>query len=539
MKKIFSLFLIMAISVSIFSGCNNEKEETNERFLRIAVDVDLPSMDQDIATDGLSFEVIAETTEGLYSTDENGETIPAIAESYEVSEDGLVYTFKLRSDAKWNNGDAVKAGDFVFAWRRLLDPETASEYNFIGEVAGIKNAAKVVEGKVEKEELGIKAEDDTTLIVELDRPVPYFISLMSFPTFFPLNEDFVNEKGEEYALEAENLLANGPYKMTSWNKGYGFTLEKNKDYYDSENVKLDGIEYKVIKDSQTAVLKYDSNELDMVKLSAELVDKYKTSDAYTQIPAGYVWYVTPNNESELFSNVNARKAIQHAINKEHIVENLLNDGSIVADYIVPESLAASPDGKDFRESAGTYSIYDKDLALEFWNKAKKELKKDEFTVEFLFDDADTVKKMSEFIQAELETNLPGLTVELKSQPKKNRLDIMTNGDYDIGLTRWGPDYADPLTYLDLFLTGAINNYPNYSNEEYDKLVKESANELAGDAEVRWEAMIEAEEILLEDGAAIVPIYQTGYSYLINPSVSGIEPHTLGVPFIYKNVEISK
>ncbi|MEN8907705.1 MAG: peptide ABC transporter substrate-binding protein [Clostridiales bacterium] len=536
MRRVISLLLFITIFIGIFSGCS--EQENKENLLRIAVDVDLSSMDQNIATDGLSFEAIAGTIEGLYNNDKDGKLIPAIAKEYEMSKDGLVYTFKLRSDVKWSNGDKVTASDFVFAWRRLLDPDTASEYNFIGEVAGVKNAAKVVEGKVKKEELGIKAEDDTTLIIELDRPVPYFLSLMAFPTFFPLNEKFVTEKGENYALDAENLLANGPFKMKSWKKGYGFILEKNKDYYDAKNVSVDGLDYKVIKDNQTAALKYDNNELDVVKLSAELVDKYKSNQAYTQYAAGYIWYVTPNNKTELFSNLNARKAIQHAINKQHIVDKILNDGSIVADYIVPKDLAIGPDQKDFRENSGTFSEYDKELAVEYWDKAKKELGKSEFKVEFLFDDSETIKKTAEFIQAELETNLPGLKVELKSQPKKNRIDLMTDGDYEIGLTRWGPDYADPLTYLDLFLTDVINNYPNYTDKEYDKLVKSSANELSGDAKARWDAMISAEEILLDKGAAIVPLYQTGYSYLVNPKVKGIEDHTVGTPFIYRNVEVN-
>lgn len=541
MKKIVVYLVLAAMVVGVFSGCAKPAAPAADgKYLRIAQEVDLPSMDQHVATDGLSFEVIAATIEGLYSVDKDGNLIPAIAKGYEVSEDGLVYTFTLRDDVKWSNGDPVTAADFVFSWRRLLNPAQASEYNFIGSVAGLKNADKIVAGELPGEELGVVAQDDKTLVVTLDRPVPYFLSLTAFSTFFPLNEKFVTEKGADFASSPENLLACGPYKMVSWEKGYGFKLDKNPDYYDAANVKIAGLDYRVIKDAQTATLEYESGQQDVVKLTAELVDKYKANEAYTQIEAGYLWYMSPNNKTEVFSNVNARKAFQHAVNKQQIVDKILNDGSMVADFIIPIRLATGPDGKDFRESTGTYSVYDVALAQDYWTKAKQELGKETIELELLFDDDGTVKKMAEFIQAELETNLPGISISLKAQPKKNRLELMRTGQYDVGLTRWGPDYADPLTYLELFLSYEDDmNYPKYVNETYDQLVFDaSRGELAGKAEERWAAMIEAERIFLEEDGGVTPIYQTGYSFLINPKVSGIESHSVGVPFIYKNVTIA-
>ena len=551
MKKLLAIILMMVMVLGIV-GCNKAEDKVEQgteggneavaegRFLRIATDVALPAMDQHVATDGLSFDVIAATIEGLYMTAADGSLYPAVAESHELSEDGMTYTFKIREGVKWSNGDTITANDFVYSWRRLVDPEVASDYSFIGEVAGIKNASSILAGEADKSELGVKAEDDNTLVVELERPVPYFLSLTAFPTFFPLNEAFVTEKGADYGQTPDDLLASGPYKMVEWNKGYGFKLVKNADYFDVDAIKADGLEYRVIKDSQTAALKFDSGELDVVKLTSELVDNYKENEAYQQIDAAFIWYIAPNNKDEIFSNVNARKALQHAVNKENIVNNILNDGSTVANFIVPTGLSTGPDGKDFREtSKNDYSVYDLDMATEAWNAAKSELGISEATIEIVFDDSDTVKKMAEFIQAELETNLEGLTVSLKAQPKKNRLELMRTGEYQVGLTRWGPDYADPLTYLELFLIGGANNYPNYENEDYDALTISSSTTLAGDAEGRWEVMKEAEDLLLAQEAAITPLYQAGYSYLINTNVTGIEPHAIGVPFIYKNVEINE
>ena len=541
MMKYAKFLMIFVFSIVTLTACSGDSGSSSEKILKVAKDTELASMDQHIATDGLSFEVIAATIEGLYTSDADGNAIPAIAKSYDVSEDGLVYTFHLREDAKWSNGDPVMANDFVYAWRRLVDPNTASEYAFIMDVAGVKNAASVNAGEASLEELGVKAVDDYTLEVTLALPVPYFLQLMTFPSFFPMNEAFVTEKGAEYAQSPDGLLANGPFKMTEWTQGHSFKIEKNDSYYDKDNVNIDGIEYKIMKDSQTAALEFESGNLDVVRLAGEIVDLYKENEAFTLIHEGYLWYIAPNEQVEELQNVNLRQALGRAVNKEQLTETVLNDGSTVANFIVPVTLATGPDGKDFREtSPNDYMTYDVEVAQEYWEKAKEELGIETLTLELLFEDTDSMKKCAEFIQSELQTNLPGLTIELKSQPKKNRLELMRAGDYQLGITRWGPDYADPTTYLDMFITGGSNNYPNYSSEEYDTLMNSiGKGDLVYDIEARWEAMKEAEELLIARDAAALPMYQQGNTYLINQQVKGIETHSVGVPFIYKNVTIEE
>ena len=540
MMKYAKFLMIFVFSIVTLAACSGDSE-SSEKILKVAKDTELASMDQHIATDGLSFEVIAATIEGLYTLDADGNAIPAIAKSYDVSEDGLVYTFHLREDAKWSNGEPVTANDFVYAWRRLVDPNTASEYAFIMDVAGVKNAASVNAGEASLEELGVKAVDDSTLEVTLALPVPYFLQLMTFPSFFPMNEAFVTEKGADYAQSPDGLLANGPFKMTEWTQGHSFKVEKNDSYYDKDNVNIDGIEYKIMKDAQTAALEFESGNLDVVRLTGEIVDLYKENEAFTLIHEGYLWYIAPNEQVEELQNVNLRQALGRAVNKEQLTETVLNDGSTVANFIVPVTLATGPDGKDFREtSANDYMTYDVEVAQEYWEKAKAELGIETLTLELLFEDTDSMKKCAEFIQSELQTNLPGLTIELKSQPKKNRLELMRAGDYQLGITRWGPDYADPTTYLDMFITGSSNNYPNYSNEEYDALMNRiGKGDLVYDIEARWEAMKEAEELLIARDAAALPMYQQGNTYLIDQQVKGIETHSVGVPFIYKNVTIEE
>ena len=504
------------------------------KVINLGKDVELASMDSAIATDGLSFEAIAATIEGLYTVDGDGVPQLAIAEKADVSPDGKTYTFTIR-DAKWSNGTPVSAKDFEFAWKRLVNPATASEYSFIMGVAGVKNADDIVAGKKKIDELGVKAKDDKTLVVELDRPVAFFKSLLAFPSFFPINEAFYKEKGDQYALTAGALLANGPFKMKTWEVGgTTFFLEKNPDYYDAAKVQVDGLNYKVIKDSQQSALAYDNGDLDYVALSGEQITKYKSNPEYHSIMAGYLWYLSPNQKVKGLENVNLRKALSLAFDKKAIVDDILKDGSTVADFAVPTLLATGPDGKDFRETAGKYPTTNKEEAKKYWEKAKSELGISSIKLELLFEDTESATLVAQFIQSEIESTLPGVTFDLKSQPKKNRIELMQKGDYQVGLTRWGPDYADPMTYLDMWITGSPNNYGFWSNKEYDDLIQRaSKGELAGKPEERWEALKKAEGMVM-DNAVIFPIYQKGNAVLIKPNVTGLEFHSVGVGVYYKN-----
>jgi oligopeptide transport system substrate-binding protein len=542
--------LAIFLAIILLVGCTSSKPDATTpadtsspsdssavaKVINLGKDVELASMDSAIATDGLSFEVISATIEGLYTIDAAGVPQLAMAEKVDLSADGLKYTFTIR-DAKWSNGTAVSAKDFEFAWKRLVNPETASEYSFIMGVAGVKNADDIVAGKKGIDELGVKATDDKTLVVELDRPVAFFNSLLAFPSFFPINEAFYKEKGAEYALTADALLANGPFKMKTWEVGgTTFYLEKNQDYFDAANIKLDGLNYKVIKDTQQSILAYENGDVDYVTLTGEQIVNYQQSPEYHSIVAGYLWYLSPNQKVPGLENLNLRKALSLAYDKEAIVNDILKDGSIAANFAVPTLLATGPDGKDYRETAGTYPSTDKAEALKYWELAKKDLGVSSIKLELLFEDTESATLVAQFIQSEIETALPGVTFELKSQPKKNRIALMQDGTYQVGLTRWGPDYADPMTYLDMWITGSPNNYGAWSNKEYDTLVNSaSKGELASKPTERWEALKKAEKIVM-DQAVIFPVYQKGNAVLIKPEVTGIEFHSVGVNISYKNAD---
>ncbi|MCF2638702.1 peptide ABC transporter substrate-binding protein [Fusobacterium varium] len=543
MKKL-KMILSTLFILGTLSGCGGSKEAATitepksepvkSNVVTIANEIELSSMDTSLATDGTSFEAIAAVTEGLYQLDAAGNTIPGMALKEEVSEDGKTHIFTIR-DAKWSDGKPVTANDFVFSWRRLADPNTASEYSYMVEVAGIKNAGAVTKGEKPTSELGVTAVDDKTLKVELDYPVPFLNQLVAFPPFYPIREDFYNKYKEQYALTPEAILSNGPFKMVEWNQGANYTMVKNDLYYDADKVKIDGLNFQVVKDVQSAMVAFEQGTVDYVKLTGEMVEQYKDSPEFTNTLGGYLWFVSPNTNVPGLENKNLRLALALSYDKEQIANYLLKDGSIAANFAIPVKLATGPDGKDFRETSPEYLKTDKAKAKEYFEKAKVELGKDQFAYELVFEDTEASKKVAEFLKSEIETTLPGFTINLKQQPKKARLQLMRANKFDLGLTRWGPDYADPMTYLDLWITGSSYNFGEWSNKEYDNLIFEtSKGSLTGKPVERWEALKQAERVCMEN-AAILPVYQTGSAVMIKKDLSGFEFHSVGVPTIYKNI----
>ena len=546
-RKILAIISIIALTFSL-TACgggtkdskaegNNESVEdtsTSGSLLKVQIDAEVASMDPQIATDGISFEVLAAVTEGLYSLSDDGSAVEAIADKVEKSEDGLTYTVTLK-DTKWSNGTPVTAKDFVFAWRRLVDPATASEYSFIAGIAGIKNADAIVNGEMTPDQLGITAKDDKTLVIELDTPVPFFESLMAFPSFFPVNEEFYNKCGDKFATTVDTILCNGAFKVASYEPAATtINLEKNTNYWDADKVQLSGIQYQVIKDSQQTMLSYQNGDLDVATLSGEQVEQFQSDPEFKNIMSGYLWYIASNKKVAGLDNENLRKALALSYDKEAIVKNILKDGSIKADFLVPTLLATGPNGKDFRDGTDTYLSTDKAKALEYYDKAKTELGKDSFEYTMLIDDAESAKNVAQFIQAEIQTNLPGMKINIETLPKKNRLERLRADDFELGLTRWGPDYADPMTYLDMWITGSPNNYGAWSNTEYDSLIQSAKKgELALDSEKRWEALKKAEKMVMDE-AVICPVYQQGNAVMIKKNVSGIEFHSVGINRVYKN-----
>ncbi|MCM3694033.1 peptide ABC transporter substrate-binding protein [Neobacillus niacini] len=550
--KHWLLLLTFGLLLSLLAACSGDEskepagtdakeEEKGEKVLNFLNPEAIPSMDPSLATDESSFIYLAATMEGLYRLDEKTQATPGIAKEHKVSGDGLTWTFTLREDAKWSNGDPVTAHDFVYSWQRAVDPATQSEYGPYMISGVIKNATAITKGEMAVDQLGVKAEGDYTLVVELENPTPYFETLTTFGTFLPMNKKFVEEKGDKFASSSENLLANGPYVMSNWsNTSDSWELVKNEDYWDAKTVKMDKLTFKVVKDPQTALNLYEEGTVDRMDLTSDLVDQYSTSEDYAVAADTFVYFLKFNQtKSEALANKNIRAALSRAFDKDALVGEILNNGSIAANGLVPRDFTPMPgSGEDFRKVSGDLVKYDLAAAKEFWAKGLAELGTDTVELEFLADDDQTTKNLVQYVANQLSTNLEGLKVTIKQVPKKQRLALDTAMDYQLQLSRWGPDFLDPYTFMNLWTTDSGNNWTGYSNPTYDKLVKDTASTLATDQEARYKNFLEAEKVLFED-AAIAPVYQASRAQLISPKVQGVFVNPFGATYEYKWADVGE
>ena len=508
--------------------------------LNVMMETPVESLDPQQATDGTSFEVIADYTDGLMQMDENGEPVKALAESYDVSDDGLTYTFKIRDDANWSNGDPVTAQDFVFAWQRAVDPSVASEYAYmLSDIGQVKNAADIIAGTKDKSELGVTAVDDKTMKVELNVPVPYFLSLMYFPTFYPVNEKFFESCKDTFGTSPETTLSDGAFILDDYEPAAtSFHLKKNPDYYDAGRIKLAGIQYQVIQDSQQALMSYQNGELDTTMVNGDQVDSVKDDPEFKAVGAGYLWYLSPNISAvpEL-ANQNIRFAMTMAIDRDSIVNDVLKDGSEATYTAVPLDFATGPDGKYFSEDQTKFKdvcSYDADKAAEYWKKGLEELGESSMTINMLVDADDAPQKVAQVLQEQLQNALPGLTINITVEPKKQRVQDMQDGNFQLGLTRWGPDYDDPMTYLGMWVTNNSNNYGLWSDKDYDAIIdKCTTGDLVSDTQGRWDAMYDAEKIVM-DQAVIFPLYTQCNAMMVKSNVKGIEYHPVALNRVYKD-----
>ncbi|MGN4679716.1 peptide ABC transporter substrate-binding protein [Bacillus cereus group sp. MYBK223-2] len=511
-----------------------DKNETKQS-INLPYIAEIPTMDVTKATDSESMNVMRNVFEGLYILGEDNKVIPGVAKSYEVSEDKKTYTFHLR-DSKWSNGTPVTAADFVFSWKRAVNPDTAAEYAFL--FFDIKNAKIINSKELPIDKLGVKAIDDHTLEVQLEQPIPYFIDLTTFATFLPINEKYFESQGKQYSLEANQLVYNGAFTLDNWKHEQGFQLKKNSNYWDAKTVKLDKINFDIVKDKSTEINLYESGQLDRVGLTGEFVDKYRNNPDFKERSEVTVQFLRLNQKNDVLKNKNARLAISQAMNKKAFVDTVLNNGSLPAVGFIPADFAKGPDGKDFRKENGALVKDDVKKAKVNWKMAKQELGKEQVTLELLTSDNAIAKKNAEYLKGELEKNLDGLTVHVKPQPRKQQIQLLLNSDYDLGVDVWAPDIPDPITFLDIFTTDSSYNFDKYSNQAYDKLIHQVKTDLAGNETARWEAMKQAEKILLEDGA-VAPFYQPGRSYLQRSTVKGIVTNDFGGEFNYKWAEVKK
>ncbi|KEK24819.1 peptide ABC transporter substrate-binding protein [Bacillus gaemokensis] len=548
MKKKLPVFVASTLAMSMILGaCSYQKDESQakaegesgnsnaKQVINLTETQEIPTMDPALSADAVSSRVMNNTMEGLYRLEKGDKLVPGVAKSSEKSADGKKYTFKLREDAKWSNGDPVTAKDFVFGWQRAINPDKAAVSAYI--MFDVKNAQKINKKEMSPDQLGVKAVDDYTLEVELEHPVPYFENLMIYPLFYPVNEKYTKEQGEKFGLEANTTLYNGPFVLSDWKHERSFQIKKNPSYWDNKEVKLEEVNFNIVKDLATAINLYNTKAIDRVNLRSEFVDKYKGDADFKTEHEASVFFLRFNQKNEALANKNIRKAISLAFERKSFVDTILNNGSIEATGLIPNKFITGPNKKDFRAENGALVKANVKEAKKYWEAGKKELGKDKIEIELLNEDVDLSKRTGEYLKGELEKNLPGFTLKIKQQPFAQKLKLEESGDYEMTFAGWSPDFPDPVTYLDMFITDGAQNKMSYSNPKYDEIIKKAKTD-GSDVKARWNSLLEAEKILLDE-AAIAPVYQRSTAYLERGTVKDIYKHNYGGDLSFKWASVEK
>ncbi|MBR6332133.1 MAG: peptide ABC transporter substrate-binding protein [Dehalococcoidales bacterium] len=491
-------------------------------------------MDSAFADDAVSQEVIAGFTDGLMRFDHDGNAVPALAESYEVNDDAIIYTFSIR-DAKWSNGDKVTANDFVYALRRLVDPALGADCSYmVADAVRIKNAVDILAGRMDLSELGVRAKDDSTLVIELERPCPYLLSMLTFPAFYPVNEKFCESCGETYATSYDTVLSCGAFIL---DRDYAvssdsFSMSRNNGYWDSKNVSVEKLSYRVIADCETALKDYTDDKLDMIFLDDSRIEQFRGNSEFFRLYSKSLWYLSLNiSGSEFLQNIHMRRALAAAFDRELLCRNIVRNG-VPAYYSVPSGIAVGPLGIEFTMDCAKWDYGDLEDARIELSKAMIELGSQSFVISLLVEDNPDIKAVADYIQS-CWNKLDGVNCSVIAKSRSELTESLQNGTYVVCLTRFDADCPDPLPFLEMFRSGSEGNYGKWSDDLFDVVINSViSGHLAHDFNKRWMGLLKAENLIM-DNMVMIPVLQPSICGLLKTGISGVDLHSLSAHRIFK------
>ncbi|MFA9376138.1 MAG: peptide ABC transporter substrate-binding protein [Lachnotalea sp.] len=563
MKKSKVITLAMATLLSVYSltGCGNYEKDTTtsqtttsvaesgdvtsstdstvstatgSKIIRYSVADEPPTLDPQLVNSMYGATLDFHLFEGLMRNND-GTVEPACAETYELSDDGLVYTFHLRQGLVWSDGVVLTANDFVYGIQRLVNPATASPSSFMGMI--VKNAAAVNSGELPIEELGVKALDDSTIEITLENPAGYFLGVLSTAGYYPCRKDLVEKYGKDFAADADKNVYNGPFTLTDWQHASLLTFKKNDNYWNKDIVNLDGLDISIVTDKSTALGMYETGDLDFAEVPGDMTANYPDSSSYY---SGAVEYLQINvAANDILANKNFRNAMSAAINREEFVALATSGNNTpTTRYVLPQvSGVTKTYGEEYPLEAFE-TTNDNDKAQEYLNAALKELNiasASDIKIVLNVADADSSRKQAEVVQEQLQSNL-GIVIEINQVPYKQLYELHAAHDYEMMFTGWVPDYSDPFSYLEFFETDNGYNNSVYSNPEYDKFIQKAKGTV--DVKERLDALYDAEKILCED-LPIIPLDLVSTHYLINDKITNFKPYFVGTGLNYITADVKE
>ena len=565
-KKLIALLICMTLFVSVLAGCNPPGSTTQtvseeaastagssgastdtsdagkaanadtvasgEKILRFSQTVEPESMDPQLANSAGTQVILAHVFEPLIRSVE-GETEPAAAESYEMSDDGLTYTFHLREGMTWTDGEPLIAEHYVLGFQRLVDPNVASPFAFFGEI--VKNGAAINAGEVEVEELGITAPDEMTVEITLEYPAAYFLGMLGACNMAPARADIIEAQGANYGTSAESNVYCGPFVLSDWIQNDRVILTKNQDYWNTDEVKLDGVEILYVPEGNTAVAMYEAGDLHYAEVPVAVISNYPDVEYYYSGAADYV--KLNHREGYDTSSKDLRLALNYGLNRNEYITLATNDVyEANLRFVLPQ--VHGVDGEYGTEYPLEFWPADGDMAKakEHLDAALKELGLSdpaEIDIELLCADTDTARTEAEVIQSQWQTNL-GITVTIRQVEYSQRLNMESSFDFEAVLTGWMPDYSDPYTYLELWTTNSVYNHAGYNSKDYDDAIEAAIAET--DPKARMDLLFQAEETFLNDGV-VVPQQLRRVPYIQDTAVTGFHHYFVGLQhnFVYADI----
>lgn len=508
--------------------------------VKLSAKSEVTTLDVSKAADSTSLTMLYHTQEGLYRLGKNEKLINALATKTTVTNGGKRYVFDLRKTNHWNDGKPVTAHDFVYSWQRTANPKTASEYAYL--MAGVKNFSQVQSGKLAPSQLGVKALGDYRLEVTLSKPVAYFKLLLAFPTFFPQEKSVVVKQGSDYGHSSTKTAYDGPFVMKKWTgTSQNWTLAKNPKFWDKKQIKLQTLNFQVVADPSTGLSLYQKKSLDATTLDGTQVANLKNNPDLKTYVGGTTYYMQMNQKRvKALKNLQVRQALSLAINKKQLASHVLRDGSKAPLGFVSQNLTQNPQTKaDFAKDAYVKDgvAYDLPKAKKLMAAGLKASGTKQLDLTLMCDDLAVTKTVAQYIQAELE-KLPNVKVTLNALPYKTRLSRSNSGNFDLVLSSWGADFADPINFLSLMSTGNTNNNGGFSDAQYDAAIKRSENQDANRPTARYQDLVRAEKRLMTQ-QGVIPLYQPATVELWNSKVTGYVWNPAGMSRGYQWMAVEK
>jgi len=542
MKKRFILVTLALAGAIALSGCgggSKSAKKVSGKILTIEMGPEVESIDPALNTTNDGANYLTYLFDNLLRTDKDGKVVPSLAQKYEVSDDGLTWTFHLRDGLKWSDGSDFTANDFVYSWQRMVDPDVAAPYaeTVLGMVEGYDEAI----GKPDENgnqtttpditKLRVEASDDKTFVVHMSHPTPYFDKLATFPALSPVKKDVVEAKPDGWTLDPKTYISTGPFKLAEWKSGSYLMLEKNENYWNKDAVKLDGIKCLLMGDQNAAFSAYEAGDALMIKdiPTQEITTLQKRPD-YRLDPQIGTYFIDLNNTLDEFKDAKVRQALSLALDRKYISETITAGTYTPAKGFVPQGVS-DWDGSSWYDHLTDPSVY---INVDDYQgnlaKAKELLKEAGHengaglpTIVYSTNDQAYHKKIAEYLQqawGEL-----GLKVEVNIVEWKSFTPQRRSGNYQAARDGWVMDYNDPSNILQLTSTGNGNNSSKYSNPEYDALLEKAANE--ADPQTRFGYFHQAEEMLMRD-MGVTPLLYYNEMYLQSDKIKDSYHTTDGI-----------